>query len=407
VRAVDPLLSVFNLLPGPLQDIALGLGAIVVILGPIAFGFTAISNAIGPLLPMLFGEAGLTGALSAVGIAIGAVIAFFPLLTQAIDAARLIWKHWDEIPIIVKGVHDAVRMWMVDRFNAIVDSIKAKVEAVTGFFGSMYDKVVGHSFVPDMIAQIGVEFGRLGTVMVNPAKTATDTVMGLFQGLTDKVSGLLGGKDSTFGKILNSGFTALFGSGGPLMDIVAMGMSLIGDLVLKGVKKIGSWIGGLFTGSQPNDERDAWFGGRSVQDIGDQLAPFMDGDSAMKMIEAVFNSKNKKDFGAASGAIDKILGRAHTGGLIGVHGLERFHRGGLLSDERAFIGQTGEGIVNRRGMASLGSDGLRSLNQGGGSRIVVDPALAAEMKGLRADITALYRQFPEQLRAAQLGPRPR
>lgn len=57
-------------------------------------------------------------------------------------------------------------------------------------------------------------------------------------------------------------------------------------------------------------------------------------------------------------------GFAHDGAYIMHQGgyVPRFHVGGLMSDERPAILQTGEGVLSRRGMAALDS-----LNNGGGS----------------------------------------
>ena len=65
--------------------------------------------------------------------------------------------------------------------------------------------------------------------------------------------------------------------------------------------------------------------------------------------------------GFIGGLIDKIF---HEGGMI-----PYAHSGMFLKpDERMVIGQTGEGIVSRRGMQNIGGEaGLNSLNRGGAS----------------------------------------
>jgi hypothetical protein len=47
----------------------------------------------------------------------------------------------------------------------------------------MYDAVVGHSYVPDMVQGIGDEFEKLGGLMVEPAGAATATTAGHFSDL--------------------------------------------------------------------------------------------------------------------------------------------------------------------------------------------------------------------------------
>ena len=404
-RALTPLIDTFLELPEPVQTILLGAGALVVVLGPIAIGFGAIATAVGPLIPML--AAALPVALGALSTLLGPA----GLLLLGIGAVVAAWRNWDAIVGFAKAVYDGVKHWMVDQFSGIVESVKDKVKSIIHAFGDAHAQIVAHSSVPDLIKGIAFWFDKLDTVMVDPAKAATDKVQGLFSGLGDKLGAMLGGNNSTFGKIMNGGLGSLFGAGGPLMSLVGMGMEAIGGLVMKGISKIGSWIGGLFGGGEiakfVNPERDKWFAGREVGDIGNALGPFMDGEEARKMIERVFNAKTRDELSASTSAIDKILGRAHLGGLIGAHGLERFHTGGLFGDERLVIGQTGEGILNRRAMQQLGEGNFHALNRGKapGPTVIFDPTLRAEVKGLRADITRLYRQLPEQLVAASMSPR--
>lgn len=142
--------------------------------------------------------AGFAAALGPLLIAVGSIIRFLPILKlgfaaltgpigltiAAITALATAWLIWgDDVKRIVSETITAVRTWLVDRFNAIVDSVKAKVDAVTGFFKGMYDAVVGHSWVPDMVDGIAEHFARLRTEMVLPAERAAEMVSGAFQDL--------------------------------------------------------------------------------------------------------------------------------------------------------------------------------------------------------------------------------
>jgi hypothetical protein len=52
-----------------------------------------------------------------------------------------------------------------------------------GFFKGMFDAVVGQSYVPDLIAGVQLEFAKLDTVMVQPARVASQAVSDAFQQL--------------------------------------------------------------------------------------------------------------------------------------------------------------------------------------------------------------------------------
>ncbi|MCA9400386.1 MAG: hypothetical protein KC713_02075 [Candidatus Omnitrophica bacterium] len=74
----------------------------------------------------------------------------------------------------------------------------------------------------------------------------------------------------------------------------------------------------------------------------------------------------------------------HQGGLVFHSGgiIPRAHSGMLASDEVPIIAQTGEGVLSRRGMASLGVDNFNRLNRGekvGGSSvsIIINPVIQA------------------------------
>lgn len=352
-KGLTPMLSLFNKLPESLQVVIGGVSALSPSLDTLTLGLIAIGGPGKAIAAVTAGFSAVLPVLTTVGTAILSLGAGpLALIVAAIAAVVVAWRNWDTITGFVKGVYEGVKTWMVDKFNAIVESIKAKVDAVTGFFGSMYDKVVGHSYVPDMIAGIASEFGKLDRVMENPAKAATDRVAGLFKGMTDKIAGMVGGKDSTLGKLLTSGLGELFASGGPLMQLASAGINALLGLVSKGLGKLGGWFKGLFTGGEEgttvNPARDQWFGGRSVDDIGDELAAVgVDRETARQMIESVFNARTKGSFDTASSDIDRLLGRF----------VPKFGQGGLVTQPTfAMVGDTGPELITPLSQLNRNSD---------------------------------------------------
>jgi hypothetical protein len=122
------------------------------------------------------------------------------------------FRHWNEITRIAEAVYTGVKTWLIDRFTSVVDGVKAKVDAVTGFFGNMYNAVVGNSFVPDMVEGIKAQFARLGDVMVSPARETTSTAEGLFSGLMSNVSQLFSGGVGAWKSILDGGLSQMLAS---------------------------------------------------------------------------------------------------------------------------------------------------------------------------------------------------
>lgn len=171
--------------------------------GFIAGGLTPLMKAFGELPPVVQASMGgiasmgkelvplagtlaqVTTALSMTGL-LGSLTALVPFLLPAgaiivgIGAVYLAFKNWDKIAAIVAGVYNAVKTYMVDKFNAMVEAIMTPIRAVVGAYQWMADKIVMHSIVPDMMEAIGSEFEDLGGVMVAPAKTATQQVTNAF-----------------------------------------------------------------------------------------------------------------------------------------------------------------------------------------------------------------------------------
>ena len=103
---------------------------------------------------------------------------------------------------------------------------------------------------------------------------------------------------------------------------------------------------------------------------------------------------------AAAGAIQIATiasQKFHSGGMVG----------GLQSDERPIIAQTGEGVLSRRGMANLGGAGaLNALNSGGGSggnsiTIIIQSAIMDSSRGIAQTAEDLGFAVERNLRTAR------
>lgn len=76
----------------------------------------------------------------------------------------------------IRNLVNGIRTWVVDRLDAIWDTVTGKIDAVKTAFFDMYDAVVGNSYVPDMVEEIGQHMNRLDALMVAPARAATAAV---------------------------------------------------------------------------------------------------------------------------------------------------------------------------------------------------------------------------------------
>jgi hypothetical protein len=199
------IMAVFKALPEGMQTFIVAVVSIGTAIAPLAVSLASVVS--------LFGAAGLGAALAAAG---AAIVPFLPLIA-AIGAAVLavwaVWHYWDDIVAVVKkavdymkiylgdvlpavfksviqsvmDVYNGIKLWLWDKLSALVDSVVKLPGKITAAFGAMYDAVVGHSYVPDLMNSIGRHFGRLDYIMVNPALAAVQNVVGIFSALSDPI----------------------------------------------------------------------------------------------------------------------------------------------------------------------------------------------------------------------------
>ena len=84
-----------------------------------------------------------------------------------------------------------MKTWIVDKLGAIWDGVINKVDTVKNAFYKLYDAVVGHSYIPDMVDGIAAQMLRLDSVMVNQAVATTNATKAAFQRLAAEVQPLL------------------------------------------------------------------------------------------------------------------------------------------------------------------------------------------------------------------------
>jgi Flp pilus assembly pilin Flp len=198
------------------------IGALAAVIGPLVAGIGLIISGISGLIPLFTsllslvgGTAGISSALSAlgavlsgpVGIAV-AIIAVTAALTKFVMSNETLVKILDPIWTAIGNAINAtinfiIKLWG-DMWNFILDApkrakdailgaVKGVTDSVTGFFKDMYTKVVGQSFVPDMIARIEQEFNRLPSIMNNPTSQAVGGVIGQFQKMMGEIASIVGG----------------------------------------------------------------------------------------------------------------------------------------------------------------------------------------------------------------------
>jgi hypothetical protein len=277
IESVSGVVKWFIDLPAPVQAVIGGAVGLAAALGPVLVGVGAVASAIGAALPVIgtIGGALVTLATGPVGLIVAAVAGLVlawakwdaikgfvadvwqgvktfagqvaQLLAKAgpllgpVGLVFTVWKNWELITGIAEAVYAGVKKWLVDRFMDVVNRIKGAIDKVTGFFRGMYDAVVGHSYVPDMLRGIKREFGQLDEVMVKPASDAAHDVEGIFGNLkkdtTDTVGGLM---DDLSGLFTVDGLKKLFVD--PVTTVLGILEDFITEVLNRLLRKGFGWL---------------------------------------------------------------------------------------------------------------------------------------------------------------------
>lgn len=110
--------------------------------------------------------------------------------------------------------------WLGAKLMVIFERVKAPIDAATGWFRGMYDAVVGHSYVPDMVEEIGQHMSKLDSKLTAPARNAAISVENAFRGvqvtaddvfrtLLDRMAYFSGSAIQTVSNTLAQGVTGL------------------------------------------------------------------------------------------------------------------------------------------------------------------------------------------------------
>ena len=163
-------------------------GAALPILGPFAAGLFGISVA---ETAAATGAYALGGAIAVLAAPIAATIGAIALVVAAVN-------HWDTIKAVagrvvgyMRDLYVGVKTWISDKLNAVWNGLKEKIEAADRWFFGLYDAVVGHSYIPDMVDEVGLHMARLQDTLVAPARAATQTAAEAFQALQQRVGPIL------------------------------------------------------------------------------------------------------------------------------------------------------------------------------------------------------------------------
>ncbi|RWR09707.1 phage tail tape measure protein [Paenirhodobacter populi] len=253
----------------------------VTALAPLGLAIGGIAVAVGtlgvPLTAAIAGVAALTGVVAAFWPEIKSAYEWITAIPQSVkDVTTVLIGLSNPLALLGVGVSDfgeafsrvfaniketviatvtAVTDWLGNKFNGLMDSLGAKVEWVEGKFAWLYDKVVGNSWVPDLVEEIGLSFGKLDGNMVKVTDDATGSVNDSFKDLWSDVSG--GMKSMvTDGELTFTGFMETLNSVGERYADKIVGN--VFDTLSEG---IGNALSSAFSGASTGGSASSGLGG--------------------------------------------------------------------------------------------------------------------------------------------------
>lgn len=152
---------------------------IVAVLRVLAAAFTTTFNMIGQALRIV--SAILTGDWAGAWNAAGSLV-----METVRGLGRIIEAVFPGILGNVRRMVEGVREWFGAKLTGIFDGVISRVQGVSDAFFRMYDAVVGHSYVPDMVEGVGHWMAKLQGLMVDPAVKGTRTAAEAFEEMSDR-----------------------------------------------------------------------------------------------------------------------------------------------------------------------------------------------------------------------------
>ena len=315
---------------------------LVVFLGALKILWSTINGAIGPVFVAF---AKILGNIAQV------VINVVKLILDIINGD---WKKaWHDAQQIVAGTFAAIGNLIKGAWNMIVGIVKGFVMGIVHFFEWLWDQLVGHSIIPDMINAIIMWFVKLpieilkaiGTLVRNIAAWAWNVMTSAWNTMKSVWNSIYAWVTGLPGRFV-SGLASL---GGKLADVAKAAF----DRFLSGAKSIIDGGKGFI----------AWLGGIPAR-AGQALGKL--GSIVADAIKGAWN-------GAANWLNKWIIGNINkVTGLFGLNipNLPTFAKGGVIpgavspKDNVLIAARTGEGILVPEAVKGLGgAQGINDINR--------------------------------------------
>jgi hypothetical protein len=334
-KAVKSVAEAFQGMSPTMQRFIVYGGAAAVALGPLVAAAGLVAVGIGAIgLPVAAAVAGF----AALGVGVAAL---WPKFVELKDVAADVFGR---VPEIIGAAVEAVRGWLDDKLSGIMDRVTGRVAAVGDAFGRLYDRVVGNSYVPDLIRGVAAWFDRLAPDMVAPTESATDAAATEFETMAERIGSRLGELTSSGKLTWRSFMDTMLETGrdyanriiGDVFDRIASGASgALGQAGATGGGAGGGFmgaatsaLGGFFRNLLPFETGGSFtVRGRAGSDrnvvpirasAGETVDVRRPGSSSAPIVNVTIQTPNPAAFQASRAQVGAQLGRAVAAGQRGM-----------------------------------------------------------------------------------------
>ena len=198
--------------------------ALMPILPPLIAAFLAVVQAVLPIIPPV---AQLVASLAPLAATIVRLAA--PILQVA--AAFVGWAVINLVVPLIKGIVSALS-GLISKLTSVITAVTGFVSKVINFFTNLYNTLVGHSIVPDLINGIVAWFGQLPGRILGAIRSLISSIAGVFRSAGSAALGavraMIGNVVSSLRGLIGQARGALSGAGSAL---VGAGRDLIRGMV--------------------------------------------------------------------------------------------------------------------------------------------------------------------------------
>lgn len=113
----------------------------------------------------------------------------------ALNALTSTGQYFDNLALsanaALRRLYNGVKTWLQDKLGSVFNWVNDKLKTVENGFAWLYDRVVGNSWIPDMVSEVGQHMAKLDKLMVDPALAATQKTDEAFRALASNVRSIL------------------------------------------------------------------------------------------------------------------------------------------------------------------------------------------------------------------------